>query len=218
MYSTETLPIKGYRDEAVPNVFFKCDAGTRHAAMLLPGMGYKATMPLIYYPRRLMMDLGADVLVLEYDYDRAAYRDLDGGERLRWLAVDVSAAYRSLREQGDYDQLTLVGKSIGTLGMGHTLTTEDLPEAVYAVWLTPLLRLDMLRAQIAKYGGASLFATGTADPHYDADRLAEVVAATNGEAIVVPEANHSLEVPGEVMGSVKAMEQVLSAMKAHLRG
>src|SRR5215210_1072785 len=68
MYSSTTLDIRGHRGDAVPNTFFAQDSETHHLAVVFPGLGYTAHMPVLYYPRRLLLERGADVLLVEYDY------------------------------------------------------------------------------------------------------------------------------------------------------
>lgn len=142
MYSVNTLEISGYRNQPVPNTFFKQDEETRQVAILLPGWEHTCHMPLLYYPARLLLALGADVLQVEYAYNlRTDFQALPNSERLQWLFTDAAACSAALT-QYTYEQVTLIGKSIGTLAMGHLLTTE--PRLAQAVWLTPLLRNDRL--------------------------------------------------------------------------
>jgi predicted alpha/beta-hydrolase family hydrolase len=217
MYSPETLSINGYLDQAVPHTFFKQEDETRHLAILLPGAGYTAHMPLLYYPMRLLLEMGADVLRVEYAYmGRAEYEALSPAERVRWVFADVTAACRTGLEQRVYQQVTLVGKSLGTMAMGYLLTTEATLAQAQAIWLTPLLWNDLLRAQIRQAKPRSLFVTGTADPHYSAEHLAELQAATAGEAVVIEGANHSLEISGNLFASLQGMEQVIRALRGFL--
>lgn len=210
---TTTIQITGYRDEPVPNTFLRQDGDTRHVAILLPGIGYTCDLPLLYYPMRLLLDRGADVLRVEYSYGRRDdYASLSQEERGRWLFADVAAACEAALGQRVYDRVTLVGKSLGTIAMAHLLTTDPRFAQASAVWLTPLLTNDAVRAQIVQWGGRSLFAIGTADPFYDADGLAEVRAATGGEAVVVDGADHSLEIAGDVMRSLAAVTQFMEAL------
>ncbi len=73
-----------------------------------------------------------------------------------------------------------------------------------------------MRAQIARWGGPSLFAIGTADPYYDAAALAEVQAATKGATVVIADADHGLEIPGDVVRSLQAMIEVVQALERFL--
>ena len=98
--------------------------------------------------------------------------------------------------------------------MGHLLTVEDLFGHARAIWLTPVLRSDGLRAQIKQWGQRSLFVIGTADPHYNEVFLDEIREATGGEILVIEGANHSLEIGGDVLKSLEAMEKVVRAIRA----
>ncbi len=217
MVSPATLAVSGYRDEAVPNTFLRQDGATDHLAILLPGINYSCDLPLLYYPARVLVARGADVLRVEYAYNRRPdYAALSSAGQAEWLYADTAAACRAGLAQRAYRQVTLVGKSLGTLAMGHLLTAEPDLAGARAVWLTPLLRLDHLRAQIARWSGPSLFAIGTADPYYDAAALAEVQAATKGLAVVVADADHGMEIAGDVVRSLQAMIEVIQALEQFL--
>ena len=214
MYGATTLAITGYRDEPVPHTFLRQGEHARHVAILLPGIGYTCDMPLLYYPARLLLARGADVLRVEYAYQqRADFQTATADEQGRWVAADVTAAYQAVLAQRDYEQITFVAKSLGTLALGPVLTADQRLARAHVVWLTPLLRIDHLRAHIVRWGGHSLFVIGTADPYYDEAYLAEVQHATHGETIVVDGADHSLEISSDVLRSLEAMMQVMRAMQ-----
>ena len=217
MFSFSTLTITGYNDEPVPHTFVRQEAEATHVAILLPGAGYTAYMPLLYYPMRMLLDLGADVLRVEYAYTgREEYEALPGGERIRWLLSDATAACRAALAQRSYQRVTLIGKSLGTLAMGHLLATEAALSQAQAIWLTPLLWNERLRAQMRQAKPRSLFAVGSADPYSDLSHLAEVQEITGGEAVVIKGADHSLEIEGDVMQSLQAIEQVMGAVRTFL--
>src|SRR5579884_1063750 len=110
---TQTLDIRGYRDEPVPHTFWRQDEQARHVAILLPGVGYTCDMPLLYYPARLLLALGADVLRVEYVYGRRPdFAALSDAAQGRWLFADVAAACRAVQGGHSYEQVTLVGKSL----------------------------------------------------------------------------------------------------------
>jgi len=67
---------------------------------------------------------------------------------------------------------------------------------------TPLLTNERLYDQILHCRCKSLFAIGTADPFYRQERLEAVVRATGGQAVVIPQANHGLELAESISGSV----------------
>jgi len=64
-------------------------------------------------------------------------------------------------------------------------------------------------------GGAhrALVVIGTADPAYDAARVEALRAVSGCAVLVIPDAEHALEVPGDVVRSVRAVEQALRAVQ-----
>jgi hypothetical protein len=174
-------------------------------------------MPLFYYAGNLLLDRGWDVLWVEYVYNtRPEFQTLPKSERDQWLLADTTAAWRAGLSQRRYERVVLIGKSLGTLAMGHLLTTADPPPNAGAVWLTPLLSNERLRQQIQLYGGPSLFVIGTADPHFDPVVLEQMQVATVGEAVVARNANHGMDIPGDPIASVRALERVVEALSRFL--
>jgi hypothetical protein len=217
MATPTTLTIQGYRDEAVPNRFLRPESAIDQLAVLLPGLGYTLDMPLFYYAGNLLLDRGWDVLWVEYVYNtRPEFQTLPKSERDQWLLADTTAAWRAGLSQRRYERVVLIGKSLGTLAMGHLLTTADPPPNAGAVWLTPLLSNERLRQQIQLYGGPSLFVIGTADPHFDPVVLEQMQVATVGEAVVARNANHGMDIPGDPIASVRALERVVEALSRFL--
>ena len=180
--------------------------------MLLPRFAYGCDMPLFYYAENLLLDGGADVLRVEYAYNRRpGFPDLPEAEQLARLLDDASAAKYAALAQRPYREVTLIGKSLGTGAMGHVLTAEAVPNRSRAVWLTPLLREGRLREQMRRFGGPSLLAIGSDDPHHDPALLDELTGA-GWEAVVVDGADHSLDIPGDAVASVQAVERVVRAV------
>lgn len=216
MHTFQQLAITGYRDEAVPHTFFRQEKATDHAALILPGIGYTCQMPLLYYPTQELLVQGADVLRVEYG-QRPYFQDLSDREMVNCITADAKAASQVLLQQGLYRRITLIGKSIGTAAMAYLLNEVNLPPLVRAIWLTPPLRRKELRAMIQQARPVSLFVIGTADSHYHKQGLTEVQNATLGDTLVIENANHSLEIPHDVLQSVKIMEQVIQSLQAFLR-
>ena len=172
-------------------------------------------MPLLFYTVELMLSLKADLLTVEYDYShRQDFKELDDEERLRWLLADVRSACHTLFKQRPYEQLTIIGKSLGTRAMGYILTEEAIPAKVRAIWLTPILKDETLRQQIHRYHGRSLFISGTADPHYDAAYMTEVQEATNGQVVLIDEGDHSLNIKDNIKQSIEELGKVIDSIKA----
>jgi hypothetical protein len=64
--------------------------------------------------------------------------------------------------------------------------------------------------------GPALFAVGEADPTYDAGALEQIRTATGAVTVVLPDANHSLEVPGDADRSLQHLRTVMQAIQKNL--
>jgi hypothetical protein len=216
----ESLSIPGYRGEDVPHSFLRQEQPARRLAVLYPGIGYTAGMPLLYYPAQLLLARGADVLKVETQYiRRPEYRALSKEDQAAWVRADALAACQAALAQGTYERLTLVGKSLGTQAMGEVLAAGlDLPGQVDCVWLTPLLRFAEFQ-RVFPQGPRErrdLLVIGSADPHYDLPLLANALTVRNGESLVIPGADHSLELPGGVLPSLVELEKIMLKVEIFL--
>lgn len=214
MFTRTTLQIRDHNHQPLPNTFLKQDWNADHLVLVFPGLNYSADLPAVYYPTQLLADHGFDVLRVEYRYGvDPSFEAASGDERSRRIRVDALAAGRAGLEQRQYNQVTLVGKSIGTLAMGHLLEEKAFQQAD-CIWLTPILSNAQLRSQIQRARPRSLFVIGTEDQFYDEARLSELEISTHGKSVVIPKADHSLEIRGKTLDSLRAMEDVLSALEA----
>ena len=220
MYTYNALPITGYEGKPVPNTFMRQRDATSHAAIILPGLGYTAQMPLLFYTGNHLLARNADVLLVNYDY-MTAFRTLDRATQHRWLVADAEAAYRSLSEQRAYDRVTIVGKSLGTMAMAHLFATQTFPARVDALWLTPVLSNPDVRAHIAAFDGPSLVVIGTADRFYDADVLAQIGETPSRTFAIIDGADHGISFPNsdgtiDVLQSIHALETAMKAVTTFL--
>lgn len=212
------LVITGHDDRPFPNSFIRQDDATDHLAILIPGYAYGQDLPALYYPARVLSDMGADVLRLERLYsDVPDFKDLPESERARIIVADALSACETGLRQREYRRVTLVGKSIGTLSMARLLKLIPQLETADCIWLTPLLRNERMRQSILDKRPRSLFVIGTADDFYDADLLRELEEGTGGTSVVIEGANHGLEIPDSVIGSIDGMRRIVEAIEAFLR-
>lgn len=205
------LMIQGYTDKALPNRFFRQTGEANDLALVLPGLNYTADMPLLYYPTRLLVERGADVLQVRADYTRPDFQALNRLEQMRWLGADAQAALQAGQRQGDYRRLILLGKSIGTMTMAYLVSLGGYPQAT-TIWLTPLLRQPWLVEAAMQCRAHALFIVGTGDRTYDQEALERVQDAIAARTLLLPGANHSLEIAGDLQQSLKFMQEILQTI------
>ncbi len=215
------LTIDGYRDQQVPNQFLRQVDATTTLAVLLPGQGYTTDMPLFYYAEWICLERGWDVLRVDYDYRSLEYEEsLDLRrkrleERKQQIYSDVEAAFMVGLQQRDYETVALIGKSLGTRAMVHILSQEPKMD-VWNVWLTPLIGESEVREYIEQHPGQTFVAIGTEDFAYDEAYAGGLSDSGNVEVVVVEGADHSMDISGDIAGSIRAMGGVMSRLDAFL--
>ncbi|MFW9787431.1 MAG: hypothetical protein ACFFE2_04285 [Candidatus Thorarchaeota archaeon] len=217
MVSRGTLDIKGYRGRPLKNSFFRQFTDTKRVALVFPGLAYNTTMPLLHYTIKAILASGLNVLAIDYDYsNNSEFLELSMQARADWMIRDVEAAIRIVTEVEKQEISCLVGKSLGTLALGHLLETyEDLREAK-TIWLTPLIKNPELMEQMLSYMKDAVLVIGTKDAHYDSDLIDRLNATTLLSGVVVEGANHSLEIEGDVTKSLRVLMQIVTIIQQFL--
>jgi pimeloyl-ACP methyl ester carboxylesterase len=210
----KSLEIKGYRSLPVRNTFFRKEGETDHLCIVYPGYGYGCSRPLLQYPTQLFLSQGADVLWVEYEYyGIPEYRSAQSEVRRKWLFADSAAALEEAVRQRPYGRLTLLGKSLGTLAIGHVLTSR-MSSLTHAkvVWLTPLLTDPQAREMIKRIDNASLYVIGSADEVYDGAFVSRLEEKPSARVMVIDGADHSLEVADPVR-SIDILKDIVEAIQ-----
>ena len=207
-----SLDIIGYHNQPVPNTVITHSNPENHLGVILPGYRYSADMPPLHYTRRSLLEQGADTLSVDYAYYQTDFMKRPESEQDQWISADVFAACNTILSRHSYEKITLVGKSLGTIAMGHILADRRFQQAT-CIWFTPLLTIDWLQARIEQIHPRSLFIIGTADQFYQPVILKRLEHVTSGRAIVIDDMNHALEIPGDIQKSIMALNQMAQAIQ-----
>jgi pimeloyl-ACP methyl ester carboxylesterase len=208
----KSLNVIGHKNQQVPNTYIIQPTSTRQLGIILPGYRYSADMPVLHYAGRILLEQGADLLRVEYTYYQTDFKEQPESKQEQWISRDVFAACNAALSQRSYDQITLVGKSLGTIAMGHLLANARFQSAT-CVWATPILPLEWLRARIEQIHPHSLFIIGTADELYQPDILKYLESVTKGRTLVIEGANHGLEIPESIPKSLAALNHIVQALQ-----
>jgi len=218
MESITHMDIPGYLQEPVPNTFWRVNPDADSLAILYPGYAYSAEMPVLYYPGRLFLNQGMDLLRVEYAYNRRGdFRHQPDEEQSRWIAADAIASLQAALLFRRYSRILLTGKSIGTRAVASVLTGEPLAARAACLWLTPVLNDPATFQCMKKTLGPSLAVIGTADPFYQPALIAELEQAENCQVMVVDGADHSLEIKDDLQGSLRIMEKMVERIAVFLQ-
>lgn len=207
-YSITNLEIHGYEGRRIENRFFQQEGASETLGLIYPGLRYTSDMPLLYYTTKLLTERGSDVLQLWADYTSPDYQSRPPKQRAAWLRADGQALLRAGQKQRNYSELVLIGKSIGTLILTELIIHGDMPKNSTLIWLTPLFHLEHVVEAARQSPGPALFIGGGQDPSYTQEGVAQITDLPNVTTIRIAGANHSLEIPGDLPRSLRAMEEI----------
>jgi len=182
------------------------DAGADRWVILLPGAGYTVTAPLLWFARETALAGGWNVLAVSDTFNGT-------DDPLGWVEERAEAAIR------------YVDGPIPPLLIAKSLTSLAAPLAarlgLSAVWLTPLINASgtsvsqLVLDGLAAASAPCLLVGGTADPTWDAAIARSVPSA---EVLEISDADHRLQIPGDVAGSLDALDRVVSAVATFIAG
>ncbi len=213
--TSERINATGFHQEQVPNIYMNNDSSV--LAIFLPGMAYSNDNPLLYYPAQYAMSKKMNLLRIDYNYvGNDAFMQATGTARKAWLVADILSVMDVVLSRQIFERIILIGKSIGTLAMGEILTKYEKLKHADVVWLTPLLNQETLVEQMMKLKNRSLMIAGTADPMYVEKNAKKIIENTNTELLAIPNADHSMEIEGNVIESIQVMKKILESIKAFI--
>jgi len=201
--------------EPVANRFYQ-QPDARKLALVLPGMNYTCEMPLLYYATHLLLEHGCDVLQVCTDYTHSEFQALGKMEQAQRLGSDAVSSLQAARtarpDSGGYEQIYLLGKSIGTISLAFLLSAfPDLP--FKPIWLTPLLRQPLLVEAALSWKGPALWIASVEDQTYAAAGWIKIIQKPDQQLLLLDRGNHRLEIPDEIETTLANLKSVLLAIQ-----
>jgi len=89
------------------------DPPSSRLMVILPGQGYTAEHPVLYYLRKMALSLNYDVLSVQYSFQAAPHEISPSDIGWHSLLREVSQAVESVMHPG-YTDICFAGKSLGT--------------------------------------------------------------------------------------------------------
>ncbi|MET3696807.1 hypothetical protein SAMN05877753_101618 [Bacillus oleivorans] len=189
------------------------DDQNRKLAILLPGAGYNTKMPIFYYTTSLFLELGFDVLLINYDFSGKEYEKVSNDELFRCVRKDVLAGYEKVNPGENYQDFVIAGKSLGTIAMATLFDEKKEIGQAKSIWLTPLIHNDYVFNHMSNAKQKSLAVIGTEDFCYREERWTILKQMSNFETLLIDRADHSLDRKGDVLSSIEALKETIEQMR-----
>jgi ribosomal protein S18 acetylase RimI-like enzyme len=124
----------------------------------------------------------------------------------------VGASIIELLANGDTTRVTFIAKSLGTMVLSVLDPSLVGDRRTDAIWVTPIFGTDYVRQAASTKTWPSLLIAGGADEYHSPAGHRAVVEATGARSLVIPDADHSLEIDGDVLATVHGLDRVGSAV------
>ena len=208
-YTISCLEVYAHQEIPLSNKFIKHKTPSDRLALIFPGLRYTCDMPLLYYSTELLLERGCDVLQLWIDSEAPEFERISQAELTQQLLEYSEALLIAGKNGGTYNDLLLVGKSLGTLTMTLMLTNDQAFLNETTIWFTPLVNLPPVSQVMLSLSGPAFIAGGDADPTFEQEAVSQIKAKANTTVTVLKDANHSLEIPGDPIRSLQILSRVL---------
>ena len=201
-------------------------------AVIFPGIGYTADKPLLYFGRRIAVEYGYEIRIMDYKgFPPKVKGDRNRMEESFFIALRQAEEMLAGVDFAEYDDVVFIGKSIGTIVAAKiaadaaAAVSEGNPDAaagtapespakarIRQVLYTPLE--DTFRFPI----GEAIAFTGDDDPWVGKEnsRISALCKERGIPCRLVPHANHSLE-SKDVFADMKELRKVMKETETFLK-
>lgn len=198
----------------IPYLWIRNKQPNNCICIMLPGIGYSTQQPLFHYATNLFAENDVDILHINYNFIKSKhFVKLKKLEQEQWMYEDVWAVVSEVLRNTRYDKCYLLSKSIGTIPMAIEWTKRNFINHSIGIWLTPLLKEDLVFDTLLKTNIPSLCIIGDQDQHYLQERISLLKSNKLISTLVIQNANHSLEVNGDIAATIEAMKVIINRIQ-----
>lgn len=213
MYQLVQGQIKSSRDSFLPYALIQQKRKAKGLCIVLPGLRYTVQAPFLHYLTNLSLELELDVLHINYQYWGNDFLSLAKEKQNAIITKDVQLVLDQVLNEFHYSNFYLMGKSLGTVPMAHELTTREELKDAKAIWLTPLLNLDIVYENLLRISQESIILIGDNDHHYNQERLTSLAKKENIKLNIYEQVNHQLDHNNGALKSIKVLKDIVEEVK-----
>ena len=199
------LQLKMHDGRPLPHTFFEGEGAG--LLIVLPGLHYGSDGPVLYHLAKQLQTAGWDTLGLMYGFQASVA--VPWTDHVAEILAECEAAAREAMGRRAYPRLGFVGKSLGSIVLAQLCANGAVPDGATAAYLTPPMGNPLFDSTFVATRQPAYIAIGTADSFYSEQAVAELRARRPALVRVVKDADHGLDVPGDLAASLRAVGQVV---------
>lgn len=183
--------------------------GSDTLAVIMPGIGYTLDRVSLEYSSELCLELGYDVLKIEYGF-QIGRREFNSEEEFNIIAEESVALLKSSLNK-TYKRIVFIGKSIGTCVQNVLNNRVDNIDVVN-IYLSPInktVEMGMINN--------SLVIIGNEDPLITRENVNQISNLSGVKLIRIDGANHALNIEGDAVKSLEVQLNIIKCIKKYLK-
>jgi alpha/beta superfamily hydrolase len=216
MVNLEKLPLVALDGKPLVHKFYRQEKEPCGLMVALPGNHYGMDGPLLYYPCKVLQDTGWDTLALTYSYQSAGSEF--SPESLPSAVRECQDAIRLILSKREYEHIAVIGKSLGAFIIAQLCGIEETLEAARCLYITPPLGTPIFDQMVHENSQPAHIAIGTKDRFYNVQALASLQTKRSFGLTLIENADHSMDVAGDLMASIEAVRRVTQEGIAFILG
>lgn len=185
---------------------------SKNICFMLSGSGYTYEKPLLYYSTVQLIEAQFDFVQIHYSYD-SSYFKMNIEDFINIIIEDVDSVIMEVLATKQYEQIIILGKSLGTLPIVFKYSKTDIFRSAKLILYTPLFKVEGLHEKIMESPQQILMVIGTEDGNFIESSIVKLRQKDNVSLIEIEGANHKLEIePINTEETIKVMARVIEAM------
>lgn len=198
MYQFNEGQVERSEVSTIPYMWIRSEEANKSICIMLPGLGYTTQRPLFHYGTSICLKNHVDVLHINYNFIKNGhFATFSKEEQVHWMYEDIKAVAEEVLKDTNYDQCFLLSKSIGSIPMAIEWSQKNFIRSSFGIWLTPLIKEDHVYHTLFNTKQPSLCVIGDQDHHFIKERISSLRDNELISTVIIPDADHSLEVQGE---------------------
>ena len=206
MSEFEYLPIKDAMGNPLPHKFYTHGAASRGLMVTFPGDHYGIDGPALYYPNEFLDQAGWDTLLLTYGYQ--SRNENFSLEKIPEIMQESAQAVGALLDDHSYNHIALLGKSLGCGVVAFLCQSEPRLTNACAIYLTPPLGTVGFDPLFGETTQPAFVIIGSEDRFYEQGAEEKLRQVRDFEWLLVEGLTHSLDKPGDLSASLRAVETI----------
>lgn len=182
--------------------------GSEKVCFMFSGSGYTYEKPALYYATLLLLEKNYDIIQIHYSSIDELLR-LPFEEVPKPIFQMVNPVIEEVVLKNQYSEYVFLGKSIGTIPIVLNYMNQERFNKSTWILLTPAFKLESMTHFLLDSEQDAYIAIGDADPHFNF-HIVDKLKQKHFQLDIIPEANHSLNIVGNVSESIKVIEKILN--------